>query len=172
AVMLTFEEQTERVVKALFEDLLCEDESACRGLETDSEGKAWDDPDASFDPVVVASRLRQIGDQCNIDFERVSSEALAEVLRGKVKHPLPSCPRLQPLMEKFEAAVDSVIRSWSDRNPGLAYEGAFLSVSVKLLMHLAKKAPNMLHPRYFIGMINGNSRVRNYIEARGGWVRM
>ncbi|NXJ68085.1 B2L15 protein, partial [Rostratula benghalensis] len=158
AAMVTFEEQTECVVNALFLDLLGEDESDCRNLETDSEGKAWDDLDISFDPVVVASRLRQIGDQCNVDFERVSSEALAEVLRGE--------------MEKFGAAVDSLIRSWSDRNPELVYEKAFLSVSVKLLMHLAKKVPDMLHPRYLAGAINGNSQVRNYIEARGGWVRM
>ncbi|NXN25065.1 B2L15 protein, partial [Nycticryphes semicollaris] len=155
--MVTFEKQTECVVNALFLDLLGEDESDCWNLETDSEGKAWDDLDISFDPVVVASCLRQIGDQCNMDFERVSSEALAEVLRGE--------------MEKFGAAVDSLIRSWSDRNPELVYERAFLSVSVKLLMHLAKKVPDMLHPRYLIGAINGNSQVRSYIEARGGWVR-
>lgn len=48
------------------------------------------EPRTRFDPVVVASRLRQMGDQCNMDFERVSSEALAEVLKGKVKHSL-SC---------------------------------------------------------------------------------
>ncbi|NXS98745.1 B2L15 protein, partial [Jacana jacana] len=162
AAMVTFEEQTERVVNALFLDLhlfpdlhLGEDESDCWSLETDSEG---DNLDVSFDPVVVASHLRQIGDQCNMDFEPVSSEALAQVLRGE--------------MENFGAAVDSLIRSWSDRNPELVYERAFLSVSVKLLMHLAKKVPGMLHPRYLIGAINGNSQVRNYILARGGWVRM
>ncbi|XP_074019595.1 bcl-2-like protein 15 [Numenius arquata] len=172
--MVTFEEQTECVVNALFLDLLSEDESGYRNLETDSGGKASsgrkkyqgllvsrpqgrteDDLDIPFDPVVIASRLRRIGDQCNVDFERVSSEALAEVLRGK--------------MEKFGAAVDSLITSWSNRNPELVYERAFLSVSVKLLMHLAKKVPDMLHPRYLVGAINGNSQVRNYIEAHGGW---
>lgn len=45
---------------------------------------------SDFDPVIIASRLRQIGDQCNMDFERVSSQALAEVLTGKVKDNL-SC---------------------------------------------------------------------------------
>lgn len=38
--MATFEEQTECVVEALFFDLLGEDGSDCRSLETDSEGKA------------------------------------------------------------------------------------------------------------------------------------
>lgn len=75
-------------------------------------------------------------------------------------------------MEKFGAAVDSLSRSWSDRNPELAYERAFLCVSAKLLMYLLKKVPAMVHPSYLIRAINGNSQVRNYIEAHGGWVRM
>ncbi|XP_029856173.1 bcl-2-like protein 15 [Aquila chrysaetos chrysaetos] len=155
--MATFEEQTACVVKALFSDLLSEDESECRSLETDS-GEPMQlagDPPTRFDPVVVASRLRQMGDQCNMDFERVSSEALAQVLKGK--------------MEKFGAAVDSLSRSWSDQNPEMVYERVFLSVSVKLLMYVAKKVPAMVHPNQLIKVINGNFRVRNYIEACGGW---
>ncbi|NXG84291.1 B2L15 protein, partial [Stercorarius parasiticus] len=121
-----------------------------------------------FDAAVIASRLRQMGDRCNMDFERVSSEALAEVLKGE-KLKLPS-RWLQ--MEKFGAAVDSLSRSWSDRNPELVYERAFLCVSAKLLMYLFKKVPAMVDPSYVIRAINGNSQVRNYIEAHGGWVRM
>ncbi|NXN69894.1 B2L15 protein, partial [Himantopus himantopus] len=161
AAMATFEEQTKCVVEALFLDIFSEDESDCRSLETDSGGQACGGKKkrfTKFDPVVIASRLRRMGDQCNMDFERVSSEALAEVLKGK--------------MEKFGAAVDSLSRSWSDRNPELVYERAFLGVSVKLLMHVAKKIPAMLQPNYLIQVINGNAQVKNYIEAHGGWVRM
>ncbi|XP_068275612.1 bcl-2-like protein 15 [Nyctibius grandis] len=155
--MATFEEQTECVVEALFSDLLGEDESACRSLETDSGGpvQAAGETPTTFDPVVVASRLRRMGDQCNVDFERVSSEALAEVLKGK--------------MEEFGAAVDSIVRSWSDQQPELFYERAFLCVSVKLLMHVAKRVTAMVRPIHLINAINGNSRVRNYIETHGGW---
>ncbi|XP_009923485.1 bcl-2-like protein 15 [Haliaeetus albicilla] len=155
--MATFEEQTACVVEALFSDLLSEDESQCRSLETDSEEpmQLAGEPQTRFDPVVVASRLRQMGDQCNMDFERVSSEALAEVLKGK--------------MEKFGAAVDSLSRSWSDQNPEMVYERVFLRVSVKLLMYVAKKVPAMVHPNQLIKVINGNFRVRKYIEACGGW---
>ncbi|NXV91240.1 B2L15 protein, partial [Calonectris borealis] len=160
AEMATFEEQTKCVVEALFSDLLGEEGTDCRNLETDSEEPAQPagEPPIPFDPVVVASRLRRMGDQCNVDFERVSSEPLAEVLKGKT--------------EKFGAAVDSLIRSWSDQNPELVYETAFLSVSVKLLTHVAKKGLAMVHPNQLINMINGNSQVRSYIEACGGWVRM
>ncbi|KAF1649177.1 Bcl-2-like protein 15, partial [Aptenodytes patagonicus] len=160
AEMATFEEQTECIVEALFSDLAGEDGSDCRSLETDSGDpvQSAGEPPTRFDPVVVASRLRQMGDQCNMDFEKVSSEALAEVLKGK--------------MEKFGAAVDSLSRSWSNQNPELVYERVFLSVSVKLLMHVAKKVPSMVQPSQLINVINGNSQVRSYIEACGGWVRM
>ncbi|XP_054036945.1 bcl-2-like protein 15 isoform X2 [Rissa tridactyla] len=168
--MATFEKQTECVVNALFSDLLGDDESDCRNLETDSEGRPPAGYDAgsvgrrlacigddlkTFDAAVIASRLRQMGDRCNMDFEHISSEALAEVLKGE--------------MEKFGAAVDSLSRSWSDQNPELVYESAFLCVSAKLLMYLLKKVPAMVHPSYLIRAINGNSQVRNYIEAHGGW---
>ncbi|XP_072700874.1 bcl-2-like protein 15 isoform X1 [Ciconia boyciana] len=113
------------------------------------------EPPAGFDPVVVASRLRRMGDQCNVDFERVSSEALAEVLRGK--------------MEKFGAAVESLSRSWINQNPELVYGRVFLSVSVKLLMYLAKKVSDKVNHKQLSEVINGNSQVRSYIEDCGGW---
>uniref|UniRef100_U3IW84 BCL2 like 15 n=1 Tax=Anas platyrhynchos platyrhynchos TaxID=8840 RepID=U3IW84_ANAPP len=113
---------------------------------------------SDFDPVIIASRLRQIGDQCNMDFERVSSQALAE----------PGTHEGQILC--FGAAVDSLSRSWSDQNPEMVYERAFLSVSVKLMMHILKKVPSMFHPSQLIKVINGNAQVKNYIEAHGGWV--
>lgn len=75
-------------------------------------------------------------------------------------------------MEKFGAAVDNLSRSWSDQNPELVYERAFLCVSVKLLMHVAKKVPGVVQPSQLTQAINGNAQVRSYIEACGGWVRM
>ncbi|XP_054251747.1 bcl-2-like protein 15 [Indicator indicator] len=158
--MATFEEQTACVVQALFSDLFDEEEIDCRNLEIDSgeQAECTGGPPLPFDTRVVASRLRQMGDQCNLDFERVSSEPLAEVLRGKV--------------EKFGAAVESLIRRWNDQNPELVYERAFLCVCVKLVKLVGEKVPGMLDPSLLIREINGNSQVRNYIEAQGGWVRM
>jgi len=75
-------------------------------------------------------------------------------------------------MEKFGAAVDSLSRNWSDQNPELGYERAFLTVSVKLITSAVKKVPAVVLCNQLIQVINGNSQVRNYIEALGGWVRM
>ncbi|NXJ74374.1 B2L15 protein, partial [Trogon melanurus] len=169
AAMATFEEQTACVVEALFSDLLGEEECDCRSLEMDSAEPAPPAAElpAGFDPAVIASRLRQMGDQCNLDFERACPEALAEVLKGKL-----SLPSQCLQMERFGAAVDSLSRSWRDQNPELVYEAAFLRVSVKLILYLAKKAPATVHPNLLIRAINGNPQVRSYIEHLGGWVRM
>ncbi|NXG77761.1 B2L15 protein, partial [Baryphthengus martii] len=173
AAMATFEKQTAYVVEALLSDLLGEDESEFRSLETDSGDGAEPTVAAAelpstFDPVVIASRLRRMGDQCNLDFERVPSDALAEVLKGKKLKLLSRCLQV----EKFGAAVDSLTRRWSDQNPELVYEKAFLCVSVKLVMYLAKKVPALRPCNQLTEVINGNSQVRKYIEDRGGWVRI
>ncbi|NXC49661.1 B2L15 protein, partial [Penelope pileata] len=153
AAMKTFEEQTECIVKALFEELLNEDESDFRCLQTDSGGSVQSA--GGFDPVVIANRLRQIGDECTMDFERVSSRPLDEVLTGK--------------MEQFGAAVDSLCRRWSDQNPELVYERAFLSISVKLMMYVLENRRTRADPSHLIKVINENAQVKNYIEAHGGW---
>ncbi|NXR07690.1 B2L15 protein, partial [Semnornis frantzii] len=170
AAMVTFEEQTACVVQALFSDLFDEEEVDCRSIQADSAepARCAAEPALPFDVRVVASRLRQMGDQCNLDFERVSSQPLAEVLQGK-KFRLPS-PYLQ--VEKFGAAVESAIRRWNDQNPELVYERAFLCVCVKLVKFIGEKVPGVLDPSLLISEINGNVQVRNYIEAHGGWVRM
>ncbi|NXK50420.1 B2L15 protein, partial [Chauna torquata] len=170
--MKTFEEQTACVVEALFHDLLNEDGSDYRCLQADSGGSVQSAGESSsdFDPVIIASRLRQIGDQCNMDFERVSSQVVAEVLTGKVKDTL-SCLALSLLfMEKFGAAVDSLSRSWSAQNPEMVYERAFLSVSVKLMMYVLEKVSAEVCRSQLITVINENTQVKNYIEACGGWV--
>ncbi|NWJ08378.1 B2L15 protein, partial [Crypturellus undulatus] len=166
--MSTFEKQTEYIVRALFSDLLNEEESAYRCLEKDSgeSEQCADETPGNFDPVVIASRLRSIGDQCNIDFEN-SSHVVAEVLKGKLRL---SFWHLQ--VEKFGAAVDSLSRSWSNQNSEFCYERAFLAISVKLAMCVAKKLPAMLHRIQLVELINGNSQVRSYIESSGGWVSM
>ncbi|NXJ14930.1 B2L15 protein, partial [Odontophorus gujanensis] len=171
AAMRTFEEQTACVVEALIGDLLNEDGVSFRCLQTDSGGSVQfeEEPPSDFDPVIIASRLRRIGDQCNMDFERVSSQVLNEVLTGKVKESL-SCLALGCSVEKFGAAVESLSRRWSDQNPEMVYERAFLSVSVKLMVYIVKKGLGSAIATHLIKAINQNAQVKNYIEACGGWV--
>ncbi|XP_050810371.1 bcl-2-like protein 15 isoform X1 [Gopherus flavomarginatus] len=173
----TFEEQTECIVEALLSDLLGEDEGfAPRSLETDSfaeshagctpfpcfqsavlkrDPSAGAEASSSFDSVIIASRLRRLGDQYNEDLEQPAQRIIAEVAKGKV--------------EEFEVMVDSLSKSWSSLNPELGYERAFLAVSVKLLAYLSRKVPAVARRIQLVELINGNREVREYIETRGGW---
>ncbi|XP_030417628.1 bcl-2-like protein 15 isoform X3 [Gopherus evgoodei] len=154
----TFEEQTECIVEALLSDLLGEDEGfAPRSLETDSfaESHAGAEASSSFDSVIIASRLRRLGDQYNEDLEHPAQRIIAEVAKGKV--------------EEFGVMVDSLSKSWSSLNPELGYERAFLAVSVKLLAYLSRKVPAVARRIQLVELINGNREVRGYIETHGGW---
>uniref|UniRef100_A0A7M4FC08 BCL2 like 15 n=1 Tax=Crocodylus porosus TaxID=8502 RepID=A0A7M4FC08_CROPO len=72
----TFEEQTECVVEALLSDLLGgKEEVAWRSLETDSTIR--------FDAVVIASRLRMLGDMCNQDLEGPAQQVITDMTSGK-----------------------------------------------------------------------------------------
>ncbi|XP_019402349.1 PREDICTED: bcl-2-like protein 15 [Crocodylus porosus] len=152
----TFEEQTECVVEALLSDLLGgKEEVAWRSLETDSTIRAESALGGSseFDAVVIASRLRMLGDMCNQDLEGPAQQVITDMTSGKV--------------EAFQAAVESLSRSWSSQNPELGYERALLSVSVKLGMYVAQKIPAV--KEQLVELINGNRRVRGYIQNQGGW---
>ncbi|XP_074833811.1 bcl-2-like protein 15 isoform X2 [Carettochelys insculpta] len=153
-----FEEQTECIVEALLSDILGEDGSpAFRTLETDSTAASCAAANASstFDPAIIASRLRRLGDQYNEDLEQPAQCTIVGVAKGKV--------------EEFGALVDSLSKSWSSRNPELGYERAFLAVSVKLLAYLAQKVPDVVRQLRLAELINGNREVRGYIQTHGGW---
>uniref|UniRef100_A0A8C8SH49 BCL2 like 15 n=1 Tax=Pelusios castaneus TaxID=367368 RepID=A0A8C8SH49_9SAUR len=160
----SFEEQTECIVGALLADLLGQDESiAFRSLETDSSDVfdaelrscATAGVSSTFDPAIIASRLRRLGDLYNEDLKEPAQRVVAEMVKGKV--------------EEFGATVDSLSKSWSSLNPELGYERAFLAVSVKLLMYLAQKVPAVVTQIQLVELINGNHEVRGYIENQGGW---
>ncbi|XP_019369643.1 PREDICTED: bcl-2-like protein 15 [Gavialis gangeticus] len=108
---------------------------------------------STFDPVVIASRLRMLGDMYNQDLEGPAQQVITGMTSGKV--------------EAFRAAVESLSRSWSSQNPELGYERALLSVSVKLGMYVAQKIPAV--KEQLVELINRNRQVRGYIQNQGGW---
>ncbi|XP_068946418.1 bcl-2-like protein 15 isoform X1 [Petaurus breviceps papuanus] len=183
----TFEEQTECIVESLLSEFL--------GLTPVKQGRSFHDDDddvvyelqgpsfhddvnalrrqglylhnenlpdfgepSSFDVTIIAARLRMLGDQFNGEIEQSANRVIQEVDKGQVTAAL-------------QDIVKSLSQTWCAQEPSLAYERAFLAVSVKLLEVVSHKIRR--RARQLAGpirdMINENIAVRQYIEGQGGW---
>ncbi|XP_020857857.1 bcl-2-like protein 15 isoform X2 [Phascolarctos cinereus] len=167
----SFEEQTECIVESLlFEFLGPPLTRQGRSFHHDYvlckfQGPSFHNDDvpgfgepSSFDVTIIAARLRMLGDQFNGEMEQSANRVLEEVTKGQVAAVL-------------RDTVKSLSQTWCAQEPSLAYERAFLAVSVKLLEVVSHKIPQ--RARQLAGpmrdMINENIAVRQYIEGQGGW---
>ncbi|XP_027716152.1 bcl-2-like protein 15 [Vombatus ursinus] len=167
----SFEEQTERIVESLLFEFLgppvVRQGRSFHGNDVlfEFQGPSFqnvDVPDfgepSSFDATIIAARLRMLGDQFNGEMEQSANRVIEEVTKGQVAAVL-------------QDTVKSLSQTWCAQEPSLAYERAFLAVSVKLLEVVSHKIPQ--RARQLAGpmrdMINENIAVRQYIEGQGGW---
>ncbi|XP_015684704.1 bcl-2-like protein 15 [Protobothrops mucrosquamatus] len=177
---MTFEEQTEQIVEALFTTLclkkqelqvterclklVSENEIHLEGrcsqgpLRAEFQGSRWRvvDSASSFDPVDIANLLRSIGDQYKAEMEGHVQAIIAEESTTKIK--------------KFGEVAKSLSTSWIIQTPGLEPVRAFLAVAVKLFEQLVEKTHGDRHQiNILTETINRNPEVRGYVERPGGW---
>ncbi|XP_039218404.1 bcl-2-like protein 15 isoform X2 [Crotalus tigris] len=176
---MTFEEQTEQIVEALFTTLCLKKQElqvTDRGLKLHSENEIHlqgpcsqnllraepqgirqrVDSASSFDPVDIANLLQSIGDQYNGEMEGQVQAVIAEESTTKIK--------------KFGEVAKSLSRIWISQTPGLEPVSAFLAVAVKLFEQLVEKTHGDHHQiNILTETINRNPEVRGYIERQGGW---
>lgn len=130
---------------------LLDDEANC--FETDGPGD-----DDGFDPVKIAAKLREIGD----DYDETRIQPLIRDLK--------LASGRQQVEAAFGSGVEALCQSWAvSGRSEVASEKELLRASVALGLYVKRNCPDLL------GGVQGamatfvNTRLGNWITSQGGW---
>ncbi|KAM4740174.1 bcl-2-like protein 15 [Anableps anableps] len=145
--------QTELVMFYLLAD---KDEIDARMLDASSV-----EPDCSedsFDPVIIADRLRSIGDALNEDIKfKTALKDLAQEATNKT------------LESVFSRGVETLCESYASKGSEVAPELQLIKASVTLGLYMKKISPDLKDKVKDAMTVFLNNRVSAWVAQQGGW---
>ncbi|XP_052424595.1 bcl-2-like protein 15 [Carassius gibelio] len=111
----------------------------------------------SFDPVKIASKLRELGDDYD---ERVIQPLMKNVQKAAADQ----------VVTAFSDSVDSLCNTWVMERAEVASEKQLLKAAITLGLLMKKNCPDMINVVEFAMMGFVNNRLTGWIAEQGGWV--
>lgn len=148
----TFKWQTGEIIRCLFED---EDEP---DQGRSGHGSLEEDSPVHFDPVVIADKLREIGD--GINDERMLQAALSDLRTAAAQEAIEAA---------FSKGVEALCQAQVSQSD-VAPEMQLIRASVALGLFVKKSAPELRNKVQGAMMAFLNTRrVSTFVTQQGGW---
>ncbi|KAM8868501.1 bcl-2-like protein 15 [Synchiropus picturatus] len=149
------ESQTSQIIQCLFRD---ENEKLKCRQATDHDLETDGPEDPNFDPVVVADKLRAIGD--TLDARADFQTALSKMMKATVE---------KELKEAFSGGVDAVVQAHGLSQAEVAPEMLLIKVSVAFGLYIKKCCPELKRKAQSAMTGYLNERVGAWVAEQGGW---
>ncbi|XP_069013400.1 bcl-2-like protein 15 [Embiotoca jacksoni] len=157
---LHVEWQTHLIIKYLLED---EDEVNVRRLdpgvvEPDSVVELDSEHVDSFDPVVIADKLRSVADALNDNIR--FRDALTDIKKAASQETLEAA---------FSHGVDAVCQTYTSQRSEVAPEMQLIRATVAFALHVKKSSPELKNKIKNAMNAFLNRRVGPWVTQQGGW---
>uniref|UniRef100_W5MXP7 BCL2 like 15 n=1 Tax=Lepisosteus oculatus TaxID=7918 RepID=W5MXP7_LEPOC len=154
-----FKQQTSSVIQCLFEEPVLKAKSLVFEDTVVADGVG--DEEDSFDPVIIADKLRQLGDDYN--------EKVIKPHMDKFLNQARSAAAEQAALA-FSDAVESLCKSWPSEGAEVRQEKYLLKASVTVGLYAYKKCPNLSETIQNVLTQFVETRLGSWIVQQGGWV--
>ncbi|KAG5837768.1 uncharacterized protein LOC135234938 isoform X2 [Anguilla rostrata] len=149
------QQQTYEIIHCLFDQSPENSDKTSQDIETDCP----DDDDDSFDPVIIADKLREVGDE------------LDEQVIHQFKNALKSSSQMQ-VEAVFRKTAEMLCHTWMSERGEVAMEKHLLRATVMLGLYVKRNCPRMIPSIQGVMATFLNTRVTLWVSQQGGWDRV
>ncbi|KAJ8370270.1 hypothetical protein SKAU_G00102980 [Synaphobranchus kaupii] len=150
------QQQTYDIIHCLFDP---SPESSDFKTSKDIQSDGEDDGDDSFDAVIIADKLRELGD------------ALDDQVVSQFKNALATAS-LKQVETAFSKTVDMMCKTWVSERGEVVTEKHLLRASVTLGLYVKRNCPQMISAIQGVMATFLNTHVTPWVSQQGGWDRV